>query len=159
MTASIPRSAGRLVLSCVVMATPLMGCSTIHRIPMDPGIPETETRAARESGQRIEGYTTADGVTHKFDGWVVLAGPDSLSFRRAPHRSAIWFPPPTQDSATDTLQRAFVLPRAAVASVEARQGSPGKTTLLVVSILGGCFAAIALAFAIGGGIGPMGFGQ
>lgn len=157
MTASILRGAGRLLLASAVIATPLAGCSTIHRIPMDPGIPETETGVARQSGQRIEAYTTADGVTHAFDGWVKLAGPDSLAFRPAPRRPSIWHIPDS-GAATDTLPAPFVLARSAVASVEARQGSPGRTTLFVVSTLAVVVAAFAAAIALSG-LGPIGFGQ
>jgi hypothetical protein len=109
MAASLARRTGAALLACVLIASPLSGCSTIRRIPMDPGIPEAETKAAHESGQRIEGYTTADGVHLKFDGWVRLAGPDSLRFSPAVHKPSIWYPPDAAVPAADTLRVAFTL--------------------------------------------------
>jgi hypothetical protein len=153
MAASIPNRVGSLLLACALMATPLTGCTTIRQIPMDPGIPEAETAAAQESGQRITGYTSADGVRHAFDGWVRLVGSDSLHFRPAPPKSPIWFPPGDRVPPADSLQSAFELPRTQVASVQARQGSAGKSLLLAGCILAGAFGIVAALVAIGGGVG------
>ena len=160
MAASLARRTGSALLTCLLTATPLSGCSTIRQVPMDPGIPEAKTEVGRESGQRIEGYTTSDGVQHEFDGWVRLAGPDSLRFRPEVHKPRIWYAPDAADTAADTLRAAFTLARTDVASVAARQGSPGKTTLLVVGIVVVTFGALAALVAATGGMDmEMGLGQ
>ncbi len=152
MATSLVRRVGSLILACLVIATPLTGCTAIHRIPMDPGIPETETKIAWGSGQRITGYTMADGTHYRFDGRVYLAGSDSLHFQAG--KGKLDYPSwvdPSNVAGAAALKR-FTLARTDVASVDARQGSPGKTTVLVLAIMVGSVGIFAALIAASGGI-------
>lgn len=156
MAASSPHRIGSLLLACILIAAPLTGCSTVRMVPMDPGGPEAKTKATRPPGQRIVGYTTTNGVHHRFDGWVRLLGKDLVRFQPiscAPAGMAAADGTPAVGGGADS---SFVLPRAQVASVEARQTHSGRTTLLVVSVtLVAVMAFLVIAVALSG---PYAFG-
>jgi hypothetical protein len=125
---------GSLLLACIVAATPFAGCSTVRMVPMTPGILEARTKAVRPPGQRIVGYTTTDGVHHKFDGWVQLLGGDLLRFRATPRAPGDTASADSASAVEGAPESSFVLPRDQVAVVDARQTNSGRTTVLVVSL-------------------------
>ncbi len=64
---------------CILLFA-LSSCSSTRRTPVDKGVAELGTTGRADEGQRVAGYTTIDGVYHRFKGRVRLYSPDTLEF-------------------------------------------------------------------------------
>jgi len=119
------------------------GCTALHRVPVRPEITSDVRALQTPSGMAIIGYQTADGIFHRYRGWVRLVGPDTLLFD---HRgSAAWSEQESEG------RDSFRLARDQVPSLLYRSGDTGKSGVVLLGVLTAgllaLFVLAAIAFA------------
>ncbi len=138
------RSVARRALALLLVALLLPGCSTARRVPLDASLPvaspaQGQTGKSTVKKVRIAGYTTAiDSTFHECEGYVSALGADSLRFE-------------VFKSPGDRRSTILIVPRHQIQSLLVKEASGGKSLLLVLGVVAGFAAMVALALVVGGG--------
>lgn len=126
-----------LPAAVALLALTAVSCATYRTVPTSE--PAALTAPAGEGGLRIAGYTTSDGVYHRFEGTVRVEG-DSLEF----------YAPPTKEKGLvlEKPEQRFVLAGSEVSSVRHISGTNYVLTTLLVAVMaaGVLFMMAASAF-------------
>jgi len=128
----------------------VIGCSRQFTRTIDYELARDDSEVREESGMKITGYVLIDGTEEDFDGWVRLAGEDSLIFWS---RETVDDAVPGGDESI-VVVAGPVLSRASVSEFKLSESKTGATVALVI---GGMFlfiVAIAAIDVAANGIGP-----
>lgn len=99
-------------IAALTLCAAIASCSYARHAEVRDLVSDEGSQLRSADGEKIDGYTTTDGIYYRYKGWVRLDGADSLRFSPVPFERE----GKTQDPAPPGVDR-FTLPVSEVKSI------------------------------------------